>query len=219
MQKSKTIAEVDAHLAKEKNWPEELSLLRKILLDCGLTEEWKWRAPCYTFQENNILILHGFKAYCAIGFFKGVLLKDEQGILQKSGANSQSARILSFTSVQEIKEKKTIIQRYVHEAIEIEKAGLKVDFKEKNELELVEELHQKFATDSTFKKAFLALTPGRQRAYNIFFEAAKQPATRITRIEKYTQRILDGKGINDCVCGLSNKMPTCDGSHKKLNVQ
>lgn len=190
--------------------------LRTILLDCDLTEEWKWRSPCYTFQGSNIAIIGGFKTHCVLSFFKGALLQDPEGILEKPGENSQAARVIRFTRKREIQEKESSLQAYIFEAIEVEKAGLSIDFKEKNELVLVEELLHKFEELPAFKTAFEALTPGRQRGYNLFFSAGKQSQTRTSRIEKYLQRILDGKGINDCVCGLSSKMPSCDGSHKYI---
>jgi uncharacterized protein YdeI (YjbR/CyaY-like superfamily) len=207
---------VDTFLSKAENWQEEMEALRTILLDCDLVEEWKWRSPCYTFQGNNIAIIGGFKNHCVLSFFKGALLNDGEGILEKPGENTQAARVIRFTSVQEIQAQETTLSAYIFEAIEVEKAGLSIDFKEKNELVLVEELLYKFEELPTFKTAFEALTPGRQRGYNLFFSAPKQSKTRTTRIEKYTQRILDGIGINDCVCGLSSKMPSCDGSHKHV---
>jgi uncharacterized protein YdeI (YjbR/CyaY-like superfamily) len=207
---------VDAFLSKADKWPEEMAELRTILLDCDLTEEWKWRSPCYTFQGSNIAIIGGFKTHCVLSFFKGALLQDPEGILEKPGENSQAARVIRFTRKREIQEKESSLQAYIFEAIEVEKAGLSIDFKEKNELVLVEELLHKFEELPAFKTAFEALTPGRQRGYNLFFSAGKQSQTRTSRIEKYLQRILDGKGINDCVCGLSSKMPSCDGSHKYI---
>ena len=205
--------EVDQYLSKVKKWQDELEKLRTILLDCQLNEELKWRVPCYTFQNGNIVLINSFKDFCALGFFKGALLNDSNNVLIKQGENTQSARIIRFTSVKEIIEMEAIIKAYIYEAIEVEKAGLKVEPNNK-ELEFPEELLIKFNENPEFKTAFEALTPGRQRAYNLFFSDSKQSKTREARIEKYTQRILNGKGINDCVCGLSKKMPGCDGSHK-----
>lgn len=205
---------VDAYIDKVKIWQEEAAILREILMVCGLTEVIKWRAPCYMFGTNNIAILHLFKEYIAIGFFKGVLLEDAHQILSKPGENSQSVRMAKFTSVKEITKLKTKIKAYIFEAIEIEKAGLKVELKLSKDLKLADELINKFNKNPKLKKAFEALTPGRQRAYNLFFTAPKQSETRTSRIEKYTNQILCGKGINDCVCGFSKKMPQCDGSHK-----
>ena len=197
-------------------WKQELSQLRKIALGTQLTEMIKWGVPCYVFQESNIFLLGSFKAFCSISFFKGSLMKDPQGILSKPGENSQSVRMIKFTHFDQIRELEPVIKAYILEAIEIEKSGAKPILEKSVELEFPEELLQILDQDSAFKTAFSALTPGRQRGYNLFFTAAKQPATRISRIEKYRQQILNGKGINDCTCGLSKKMPSCDGSHKAL---
>ncbi len=212
-----TNPKVDAYLSKVKAWQEELAKLRTILLDCGLTEELKWRVPCYTFQESNVALLGGFKQYCALSFFKGVLLQDAEDILVAPGENSQSVRLFRFTSVKEIVELEPSLKAYIYEAVEIEKTGLKVDLKESADLVFPEELFTKLKESPDLKTAFDALTPGRQRAYNLYFSAAKQSKTRESRIEKYRQQILDGKGINDCTCGLSRKLPYCDGSHKYIN--
>lgn len=190
--------------------------LRSILLDCGLTEEFKWRQPCYMYKKSNIVLLYELKECCALGFLKGALLQDTAGILIKSGENSQSGRWIKFTTMEEINSMEATIKAYVFEAIEVEKAGLKVDFKEKNELVFPEELTNKFDSNPAFRAAFEALTPGRQRGYNLYFSAAKQSQTRSLRIEKYVERILAGKGIHDCICGFSKKMPNCDGSHKYI---
>ncbi len=205
---------VDAFLSKADKWQEEMEELRTILLDCGLEEELKWRVPCYSFQKSNIAIIGGFKTHCVLSFFKGALLNDAEGILEKPGENTQAARVIRFTSIKEITAKESTLKAYIFEAIEVEKAGLSVDFKEKEALVFLEELLDKFEELPTFKTAFEALSPGRKRGYNLFFSAGKQSQTRTSRIEKYIERILDGKGINDCVCGLSSKMPSCDGSHK-----
>lgn len=209
-------AQVDEFLIKAEKWQNELSKLRSILLECGLTEEFKWRNPCYTFQNKNIILLGGFKEWCVISFLKGVLLNDENGILIAAGENSQSAKIIKFTNLEEIIKLKSILKAYIFEAMEVEKLGLKVEVKKNDELEFIEELQQKFDENIDFKTAFENLTLGRQRGYNMFFSAAKQSKTRIARIEKYTQQIFNGKGINDCTCGMSKKMPSCDGSHKFL---
>jgi uncharacterized protein YdeI (YjbR/CyaY-like superfamily) len=190
--------------------------LRLLLLDCGLTEEFKWRNPCYSYQGNNVVLIGSFKEYCALSFFKGTLLQDSNGLLSKPGENSQAMRFFKFTNLQEIIEQQSIIKAYIYEAIEIEKAGLRVIFKSNTELELVEELQIALDKNPSLKTAFKALTPGRQRAYNLYFSAPKQSKTRETRIENYIPRILDGKGFNDCICGLSKKMPNCDGSHKYI---
>lgn len=209
------IPQVDDYLTRVP-WEKELTALRLILLDCGLTEEWKWRQPCYTFQGKNIGILASFKDSCAVSFFKGVLLQDDHGILEKPGENSQSVRFARFTHVKQITELDAILKAYIYEAIEIEKAGLKVELKSNSELVFPEELHAKFAQDPAFHYAFQALTPGRQRGFNLYFSGAKSAKSREARIEKHTERILAGKGINDCICGLSQKMPRCDGSHNQI---
>jgi uncharacterized protein YdeI (YjbR/CyaY-like superfamily) len=207
---------VDAYLSNLKKWQPELTKLRNILLETGLNEEFKWKQPCYTFQNNNVIILGEFKDYFVLSFLKGVLLKDVEGILIFPGKNSQSAKILKLTNLTSIIELENIIKNYIQEAIEVEKAGLKVNLKRNTELVFCEELQIKLDENNNFKAAFLGLTPGRQRAYNMFFSEPKQSKTRETRIEKYMQRILSGKGLNDCTCGLSKKMPNCDGSHKAL---
>ncbi|MBP6181542.1 YdeI/OmpD-associated family protein [Flavobacterium sp.] len=207
---------VDAFISNAKKWQPEIIQLRKLLLDCGLTEEFKWRNPCYCFQGNNVVLIGGFKEYCALSFFKGTLLQDSNRFLCKPGENSQAVRFFKFTHLEEIIAQKAIIKAYVYEAIEIEKAGLKVILKSNTELELVEELQIALNKNPTLKIAFKALTPGRQRAYNLYFSAPKQSKTRETRIENYIPRILNGKGFNDCICGMSKKMPNCDGSHKYI---
>nr|WP_314896450.1 DUF1801 domain-containing protein [uncultured Flavobacterium sp.] len=207
---------VDDFISNAKKWQPEIEQLRLLLLDCGLTEEFKWRTPCYSFQGNNVVLIGSFKEYCALSFFKGTLLQDSNGLLSKPGENSQAVRFFKFTNLQEIQELEPIIKNYIYEAIELEKAGLKVIFKSNAELELVEELQIALDKNSSLKTAFKALTPGRQRAYNLYFSAPKQSKTRETRIENYIPRILDGKGINDCICGMSKKMPNCDGSHKYI---
>jgi uncharacterized protein YdeI (YjbR/CyaY-like superfamily) len=209
---------VDAFIQKAKKWQDELTELRKIALSCDLSEEYKWGVPCFTFQKSNLLLISGFKEYCVLSFVKGALLKDSNGILIQQTENSQSVRILRFTNVEEIREKQAILKSYIFEAIEAEKAGLKVILKGNSELVFPEELLAKFTGDEQFKNAFKALTPGRQRAYNLFFSAPKQTSTRETRIEKYHQQILNGKGITDCTCGLSKKPPNCDGSHKFFRI-
>ncbi len=208
---------VDAFISDAKKWQAEIEHLRQLLLDCGLTEEFKWRAPCYSFQGNNVVLIGCFKNYCALSFFKGTLLQDSNSLLSKPGENSQAMRFFKFTNAQEIQELKPIIKNYIYEAIEIEKAGLKVVFKSNTALELVEEFQIVLDKNPSLNTAFKALTPGRQRAYNLYFSAAKQSKTRQTRIENYIPRILNRKGINDCVCGMSKKMPSCDGSHKHIS--
>lgn len=206
---------VGSYISKLKTWKAEMEALRAILHEFPLNEELKWGKPCYAFENSNIIIIQGFKEYCGLLFFKGALLKDVKGLLVKPGENTQGGRLIKFKTIQEITKLKASIKSYIKEAIEVEKLGLKIEPMEK-ELVLPDELLAIFKKNAPFKKAFNALTPGRQRAYNMFFTAAKQSATRETRIEKYKKQILDGKGINDCTCGLSQKMPYCDGSHRQL---
>jgi len=214
MTNSKTNPKVDDFLSKAKKWKEEYEKLRNIVLDCGLTEEFKWMHPCYTLENKNIVLIHGFKEYCALLFHKGALLKDTHGILVQQTENVQAARQIRFANVQEIAEMAPILKAYIQEAIEVEKAGLEVNMKEQKDFTIPEELQTKFEEMPAFQAAFEALTPGRQRAYLFYFSQAKQSKTRVSRIEKYMQKILDGKGLNDCTCGLSKKQPNCDGSHK-----
>lgn len=188
---------VDIYLKNAKNWQNEIKTLRKILLDCGLTEELKWRLPCYTFEEGNIVIIQGFKNFCALMFFKGALLKDTKGKLVPPGKDSQAARRIEFTSEQEIKKIKTILKAYVKEAIEVERSGLKVKLKDVKEFEVPEEFKKRLNKNSKLKIAFESLTPGRQRAYLLHFSSAKQSETRELRIDKCMKRILAGKGLND----------------------
>ena len=207
---------VDEYFRNVKKFPKELKALREILTECGLSEELKWRNPCYTFKNNNIIILGEFKEYCALSFFKGVLLSDFENILNKPGENSQTVRIIRFKSLDEIIAVSPILKKYIFEAIEIETSGIKVERKESANLLFTDELKNILDKSPQFKIAFESLTPGRQRGYNIFFSEPKQSKTRVARIEKYTQRIIMGKGLNDCTCGLSKRMPNCDGSHNSL---
>ncbi len=188
---------VDFFLNKAKKWKEEFEKLRTIILDCGLTEELKWGVPCYTFEKKNIVIIHGFKDYCAPLFFKGALLKDPNGILIQQTENVQAARQIRFTSVREIVKIKSILKAYIKEAIEVEKSGLKVNLKKATDFKIPEEFQNKLNKIPTLKTAFNALTPGRQRAYIFYFSQPKQPKTRASRVEKYLQQILNGKGLND----------------------
>lgn len=171
--------------------------MRAIALDCGLTEELKWGVPCYTWEKKNVVLIHGFKEYCAFLFFKGVLLKDPKGILIRQTANVQSARQIRFTSVQEVIKKRSVLKAYIKEAISLEKSGQQVSFKETPEFPVVKEFQEKLNKVPGLKAAFRALTPGRQRGYLLFFSAAKQSSTRIARIEKYVPHIFQGKGLND----------------------
>ncbi len=182
---------------KVNSWREELKSLRAIVLKSGLKEELKWGVPCYTFEGDNVLIISALKEYCTISFFKGVLLKDPENLLDKPGPNTQSARLIRYTSTEVIEEQEEVLLSYIQAAIEIEKAGLKVDFKAKNELAYPEELEAFFERDPALQNAFEALTPGRQRGYVLYFSAPKQAKTRISRIEKYIPRIFEGKGVHD----------------------
>ena len=182
---------------KAEKWKDEYELLRKICIDCGLTEELKWGCPCYTFQKKNIVLIHGFKEYCALLFHKGVLLKDPEDILIQQTENVQSARQLRFTGYQEIVEMEPIIKTYIDEAVEVEKTGVEVKFKKTNEFDVPEEFQQKLDENPALKTAFEALTPGRKRGYLLHFSGAKQSKTRMRRVEKYIPKILNGKGFQD----------------------
>lgn len=186
---------VDAFLSKAKKWQEEFAKLRAIVLDCRLTEELKWRQPCYTLEGRNVVLIGGFKEYCVLLFFKGALLKDPKGILVRPGENTQAGRQIRFTSTPEIAKMEGVLKAYIQEAIEAEKSGLKV--KKNAKLTLAGELQKKLKESPDLKAAFAALTPGRQRAYNLYFSAPKQSKTRESRIEKCRARILAGKGLND----------------------
>jgi uncharacterized protein YdeI (YjbR/CyaY-like superfamily) len=188
---------VDFYFSNSKNWKKELEQLRIIILDCGLTEELKWGCPCYMFGKSNIVLIHEFKEYCALLFFKGALLKDSSGILVQQTENVQAARQARFTGARQIIEMASILKAYVYEAIEVEKAGLKVELKKTAEFAMPLEFKNKLKKDPALKTAFNALTPGRQRAYLLYFAAPKQTKTREARIEKYEQQILNGKGLND----------------------
>ncbi len=195
MTNSRNNPKVDEYLSKAKKWKEEFEKLRNIVLDSELTEEFKWNHPCYTLEDKNIVLIHGFKEYCALLFHKGALLKDSHGILIQQSENVQAARQIRFTNVEEIVEKENILKEYIYAAIEVEKAGLKV--KKNTEVIIPDELQNKFEEIPALKTAFEALTPGRQRAYILYFSKAKKSTTREARIEKYIQQILDGKGLND----------------------
>jgi len=192
-----TNPKVDWYFNKAEKWQEEFGKLRMIILDCGLTEELKWGVPCYTFQKSNIVLIHGFKEYCAILFIKGALLQDVHGLLIQQTENVQAGRQIRFTNVREIVEMETILKAYIHEAIEVEKAGLKVDYKKATEFIVPEEFIAKLEEVPGLQDAFDGLTPGRQRAYILYFSAPKQSKTRESRVEKCMQQILNGKGLND----------------------
>jgi len=188
---------VDFYFSKAQKWQEELKCLRTIVLECGLVEELKWGVPCYTYQDRNIVLIHVFKEYCAMLFHKGALLNDTNGILIQQTENVQAARQIRFTSVGEITQLEPILKAYIYEAIEVEKAGLKVLLKKTTEFNLPEEFQQKLEESPSLKTAFNALTPGRQRAYLLYFAAPKQSKTRESRVEKKCAEILNGKGLND----------------------
>ena len=188
---------VDVFINESKKWGEEFKKLRKIVLDCQLTEELKWGVPCYTFQNSNIVLMHGFKEYCALLFVKGALLKDANGILIQQTENVQAARQVRFTNVREIDKLETILKAYIFEAIEVEKSGLKVNYKKAAEFPIAEEFQTKLDENPELDNAFYTLTPGRQRAYLLYFSAPKQSKTREARVEKCMEQILNGKGLND----------------------
>lgn len=188
---------VDWFFSKDTKWQKEYEKLRTIILDCGLIEELKWGCPCYTFQDTNIVLIHGFKEYCALLFFKGALLNDTNGILIQQTENVQAARQVRFTNVREIVKMERIVKAYIYEAIEVEKAGLKAPLKKTKEFSIPEEFQNKLDKKPSLKTAFEALTPGRQRGYLLYFSSAKQSKTRESRIEKYIPQILKGKGLED----------------------
>ncbi|WP_428233015.1 YdeI/OmpD-associated family protein [Flavobacterium sp.] len=188
---------VDFYFEKDAKWQKEQEELRKIVLDCQLTEELKWGCPCYTFQGNNIVLIHAFKDYCALLFFKGALLSDTDGILIQQSKNVQAARQIRFTRLDEIADQKSILKTYVYQAVEVEKAGLKVVLKKTKEFEISEEFQKKLDENTKLETAFKALTPGRQRAYLLYFSSPKQSKTRESRIEKVIDQIIEGKGLND----------------------
>lgn len=188
---------VDAFLRKATKWRDEFEKLRKVCLDCGLTEELKWGKPCYTYQESNIVLIHGFKNYCALLFFKGALLKDSKGILVQQTKNVHAARQIRFTNVREIVEMEPTLKTYIKEAIAVEKAGLEVSYKKTSGFVIPEEFQNRLDESTALKTAFHTLTPGRQRGYMLYFSAAKQSKTREARVEKCVEQILNGKGLND----------------------
>ena len=189
--------EVEWFFEKDTQWQEEYLMLRKIILDCGLKEELKWGVPCYTLSGKKVVLMHGFKEYCALLFHKGALLKDTDGILVQQTENVQAARQIRFTGTEEIEELEAVLKAYIFEAMEVEKAGLKVELKKTRDFDSPEELQQVLEENPEFKTAFESLTPGRQRGYILYFAAPKQSRTRVSRIEKYWDQILKGKGLND----------------------
>lgn len=189
--------QVDGFLRRAEKWQKEFERLRKIALKCGLTEELKWGQPCYTLQNKNIVVIQSFKEYCAFLFFKGALLKDTEGLLVKPGENTQSGRQIRFATVREIVRLEPVLMAYIHEAIDVEKTGLKVKLRKTADLEMPEEFQTKLDESPTLKKAFDGLTPGRQRAYLFYFSEAKQAKTRESRVAKCREQILQGKGLHD----------------------
>ena len=188
---------VDFFFNKNSKWQDEYELLRTIILDCGLTEELKWGKPCYTVNGNNVVLIHGFKDYCALLFHKGVLLNDAEDILVQQTKNVQSARQIRFTDVKQINDMMAVIRSYIFEAVEVEKAGLEVPMKKTTDFEMAEEFRKKLDTIPELKEAFESLTPGRQRGYLLHFSGATQSKTRASRVEKCIPDILEGKGLND----------------------
>jgi uncharacterized protein YdeI (YjbR/CyaY-like superfamily) len=188
---------VDWFFNKATDWQKEFAELRRIILECDLVEELKWGQPCYQFEKSNIVLMHGFKDYCALLFLKGALLKDRKGILVQQTENVQSARQIRFTSVAQIKKMERTLKAYVYEAIEVDEAGLKVDLKKTEEYKMPEEFEKKLKQNRALKTAFEKLTPGRQRGYLLYFSQAKQSSTRESRVEKSMPQILEGKGLND----------------------
>ena len=207
---------IDNYIARSINWQTEMQSLRGILLECSLTEELKWKVPTYTFNGKNVCIIGKFRDYVVLSFMKGVLLKDVLKLLQKPGKNSRSIMIFKFTSNKEILNIEQDIKSYIYEAIEMEKAGLKVGIKPTDKLDFPEELLKILNEKPDLKKAFYALTPGRQRGYNLHFSGAKQSATRTSRVIEASPKISAGLGMQDCYCGQSKRYPRCDGSHKYL---
>lgn len=209
-------SDLDAYFNPDLVFFDILERLRLVLLNCGLTEELKWKAPCYTHHSKNICILGRFKDNCVLSFFKGAILQDEAGILIKAGENSQAGRIIRFRTMDDFIRVESYLKAYIFEAIELERTGAKVASEHKHIWETPNEFNAIFRDDELYKIAFEALTTGRQRAYAMFVSAAKNEQTRFDRVAKFRQRILDGYGMNDCTCGLSRRMPNCDGSHKQL---
>ncbi|UMQ42711.1 YdeI family protein [Chryseobacterium sp. Y16C] len=188
---------VDFFFDKATQWQKEFEKLRAIALETELVEDLKWGCPCYTYEGKNIFLIHGFKEYCALLFFKGALMKDPENILIQQTENVQAARQIRFTSLQQIIDLKEVIKSYLFEAVDVEESGAKVEMKKTKEFEMPKEFQQKLDENSALKEAFKALTPGRQRAYLLYFSSAKQSKTRASRIEKYIPEILNGKGLND----------------------
>ena len=212
-----TNRDLESYFNSELPFSEILARLRAIVNECGLTEVSKWQSPCYTHKGKNICILGRFKDNCILSFFKGAMLQDEAKILTKAGENSQAGRIIRFRTWDDFTRVEPFLKAYIFEAIEIERSGVKLAPEQNHVWEIPTEFSAIFDKDEPYKLAFEALTAGRQRAYAMFVAAAKNEQTRFDRVAKFRQRILDGYGMNDCTCGLSRRMPGCDGSHKQLN--
>ena len=208
--------QVNKYINRLEKWQAELTELRKIILDSGLQEDYKWMHPSYSENGKNIVLINKFKDYCAILFHKGALLKDKENILIQQTENTQSARQIRFTDLTEIQELQPIIKEYIKEAVKVERSGIKLQKKKTSDYEIPIELEQKFEENTGFEKAFKNLTAGRQRGYLLHFAKPKQSKTRTSRIENSIERIFDGYGLTDCTCGLSKRKPNCDGSHKQL---
>ena len=210
---------INTFFEKGSAWQECMQALRKIVLQCGLDETMKWNVPCYMHEGKNILLLHGFKQYCAINFFKGVLLSDKEHLLIQQTENVQEGRQIRYTDALTIKKQAPILEAYIKEAIAIEQNKTRLPLSEKKSQHLPDELLQQFSNNAFLEAAFKALTPGRQRGYLLHFTDAKQSATVTKRILAAQSKILMGKGLHDCTCGLSKRMPQCDGSHKLLSIK
>ena len=210
---------INAFFEKGSAWQECMQALRKIVLQCGLDETMKWNVPCYMHEGKNILLLHGFKQYCAINFFKGALLSDKEHLLIQQTDNVQEGRQIRYTEARTIKKQAPILEAYIKEAIAIEQNKIKFPLPENKSQHLPDELLQQFSNNASLEAAFKALTPGRQRGYLLHFTEAKQSATITKRILAAQSKILLGKGLHDCTCGLSKRMPQCDGSHKLLSIK
>jgi uncharacterized protein YdeI (YjbR/CyaY-like superfamily) len=210
---------INTFFEKGSAWQECMQALRKIVLQCGLDETMKWNVPCYMHEGKNILLLHGFKQYCAINFFKGALLSDKEHLLIQQTDNVQEGRQIRYTEARTIKKQAPILEAYIKEAIAIEQNKIKLPLPEKKSQHLPDELLQQFSKNASLEAAFKALTPGRQRGYLLHFTEAKQSATITKRILAAQSKILMGKGLHDCTCGLSKRMPQCDGSHKLMSIK